>query len=203
MWGTKSTIYLPKPQGLNLLLHSKTFLHLLSSSFISLLFFRFFSVIFWFNACVATFCVFDVTYDVKYHYAARGRAACGPCCRQASALADFLFYFYLSFCWYRAILGLKGLVPSCLHRFKTFLHVYFRWFEIFSNGYFILWVHNFFSWVFRGSKIFHCGFFVGLKFIFTQPRPHTNFIRLPLIAKRCAGDEVAIYGYFVCLLFFS
>ena len=45
-----------------------------------------------------------------------------------------------------AIVGLLGLVPSCNRAFVG-----------------ILWVQFFFSWVFRGFKIFSCGYFVGLK----------------------------------------
>ena len=47
----------------------------------------------------------------------------------------------------RAIVGLVGLVPS--------------WHRAFVG---ISWVQNFFSWVFRGSKIFSRGYFVEPKF---------------------------------------
>ena len=44
----------------------------------------------------------------------------------------------------RVVVGLVGLVPSCLLG--------------------ISWVQNIFLWVFRGSQIFSRGYFVGLKF---------------------------------------
>ena len=47
----------------------------------------------------------------------------------------------------RAIVVLMGLMPSCYRAFVC-----------------ISWVWNLFLWVFRGSKIFSRGYFVGLKF---------------------------------------
>ena len=51
--------------------------------------------------------------------------------------------------------GFNAIVPSCLCG-------YFVGLKLFLVN--ISWVQNFSSWVFRGSKIFSCGYFVGPKF---------------------------------------
>ena len=60
----------------------------------------------------------------------------------------------------RAIVVLMGLMPSCHRAFVG-----------------ISWVWNFFSWIFRGSKIFSRGFFVGLKFFLVGTSSVQNFPR--------------------------
>ena len=55
----------------------------------------------------------------------------------------------------RAIVGFVGLVPSCLRG-------YFMSPKLFLVG--ISWVKSFFSWVFRESKVFSRGYFVGQNF---------------------------------------
>ena len=79
----------------------------------------------------------------------------------------------------RAIVGLVGLVPS--------------WHRAFVG---ISWVQNFFSWVFRGSKIFSRGYFVEPKFFVVGILWLWNFLSWVF-----CGSEIFSRGYFVGLKF--
>ena len=83
--------------------------------------------------------------------------------------------------------GLVGLVLPCHHAFmgpKYFLLV-------------ILWVRNFFPWVFRGSKIFSRGYFVDLKLFFV------GISWVPIFFSRVfPRSQTFSRGYFVGLKFF-
>ena len=55
-----------------------------------------------------------------------------------------------------------GLVQLCLRGSKNFFSCVFRRSKIFSRGFFVC--PKFFSWVFRRSKVFSCGYFEGQHF---------------------------------------
>ena len=103
----------------------------------------------------------------------------------------FLTYFPIYECAkFSALRAIVGLVPSCHHAFvgslwvQNFSCAYFAdpqfflvnilWVLIFCVG--ILWVSDFFLWVFRGSPISSCGYFVGPKFFLVGISQLQNFL---------------------------